>query len=181
MDILTKEFLMRHGACEESLDWVQTIPPTEKIQAVKNLTSKDITWSNWLGIRCMNRQQLIDYAAYVAENVVDIYEGAFPDETMPREAIALARLCIDNPTKENKDAATYITSDLMELVRTLPMDKELFRAVTCSYYSSMIAGRDTDINNMRELVYHSTLIAMKLKPDILDILVPYAITLLENA
>lgn len=53
----------------------------------------------------MEYNQYVGYAIFAAEQVIDIYEKKYPDDKRPREAIEVAKECLKNPSKKNKDAA----------------------------------------------------------------------------
>ena len=59
-------------------------------------------WANWLIVRIMGYKQYVSYAVYAAEQVINIYETKYYSNDKPRKAIEAAKLCIDNPIKENK-------------------------------------------------------------------------------
>ena len=58
----------------------------------------------------MTYEQFVAYAIYAAEQVIDIYEGKYPDNKKPREAIEAAKECLKNPTEENKKKAANAAS-----------------------------------------------------------------------
>ena len=103
---ITKEWLKEKEACPKGIDWFNAQDETNGIKVVKKLmTEKKLGWANWLIVRIMNYNQYTAYAIYAAEQVINIYEKQYPNDTRPRNAIEAAKLCLKNPSKENKSAA----------------------------------------------------------------------------
>ena len=60
----------------------------------------------------MNKKQAVQYAIFAAEQVIDIYEGKYPNDKRPRNAIEAAKAYLKNPSKETKaDAYASAAAD----------------------------------------------------------------------
>jgi len=106
---ITLKFLKNKEACQDGIDWVveNKLIGLKDSEMIKDLMKADkLDWANWLIVRCMNYKQYVSYAVYAAESVLDIYEKKYPNDKRPREAIEAAKLCIKNPSKKNKVAAS---------------------------------------------------------------------------
>jgi len=58
----------------------------------------------------MNKNQSVQYAIFAAEQVIDIYEGKYPNDKRPRNAIEAAKVYLENPSKKTKayaNSASY--------------------------------------------------------------------------
>ena len=108
---LTKEYLIEINACQPGVDWF-----TKNFDDNANL--KDVfiklvdvgkhDYCKWL-LRYDKRIDLkikINLAIFSAELVLPIWLKNNPKDDRPQKAIEAAKKCVENPTKENKDAAT---------------------------------------------------------------------------
>ena len=102
---ITEKWLKEKQACPEGIVRFNAQDETDGIKIVKKLMpEKKLDWANWLIVRLMDYNQNVAYAIYAAEQVIDIYEKQYPNDTRPRNAIEAAKVCLRNPNKENKDA-----------------------------------------------------------------------------
>ena len=114
---ITKEWLKEKSACMAGQKWFLDQEETDGVNVVRKLVRVGkLDWANWLVVRIMTYKQYVSYAVYSAEQVIDLYEKKYPGDDRPRRAIEAAKICINNPTQENKyaaaraaDAATYAT------------------------------------------------------------------------
>jgi hypothetical protein len=103
---ITIAWLNETGACNKGKQWFTEQSETNGIKVVRKLmTETKPYWSNWMICRLFNRKQRIQYAAFAAEQVIDIFEKKYPDDKRPRLAIESARKCIAHDTAENRNAA----------------------------------------------------------------------------
>ena len=106
---LTKKWLNEQGACDEAVKAFCNQRERDSLKILKLLIkSKEeekLDWANWLIVRLMTYRQYVSYAVFAAEQVIGKYEKKYPDDKRPREAIEAAKKCINNPSKENKNAA----------------------------------------------------------------------------
>lgn len=131
---ITKKFLKKHDACEDGVEWFESQKETDGLRMVKKLMKeKRLDWANWLIVRLMKYKQYVSYAVYAAEQVIDIYEKKYPDDDRPRKAIAAAKKCIKNPSKQNKNAAAD-AADAAAYVAAHASD------VSCSAYAAAYAA-----------------------------------------
>jgi len=106
---ITLKWLQSKGACKESLEAWQKETDHNTFATLNRLVSKNPEWGSWLICRLMNKKQAVQYAIFAAEQVIDIYEGKYPDKR-PRNAIEAAKAYLKNPSKKTKAyaaAATY--------------------------------------------------------------------------
>jgi hypothetical protein len=103
---ITLNWLKKHHACSEGIDWFEAQSETDGIKLVKKLMAeKRHGWAQWLIVLIMTRPQYLDYALFAAEQVLPIYEQQYPGDDKPRLAINAARKCIANDTPANRAAA----------------------------------------------------------------------------
>lgn len=104
---ITKEWLDGKKACRKGLDWVieNKLIGLEGIKFVEQLIkSNKLEWANWLIVRIMDSKQQCNYAIYMAEQGIDLYEKQFPNDKRPRRVIKTVKTYLKEPTKENKNA-----------------------------------------------------------------------------
>ena len=108
---ITLKWLQSEGACKESLEAWQKETDHNTFATLNRLVVKNPEWGNWLICRIMNKKQAVQYAIFAAEQVIDIYEGKYPNDKRPRNAIEAAKAYLKNPSKKTKayaaDAAAY--------------------------------------------------------------------------
>ena len=114
MKEITNRYLQDIGACQDAreqfrkeLNGGSSLSVSRVFTRLKQINRLD--WANWLIVRLMTHEQQIRYAIYAAEQVIELYEEKYPDDKRPRQAIEAARLCLDNPSEENKTAAWSAT------------------------------------------------------------------------
>ena len=110
MKEITSRYLRDIGACQDACEqFKKELNGGHGLSVSKVFTRleqiKRLDWANWLIVRLMTREQQIRYAIYAAEQVISLYEEKYPEDKRPRQAIEAARLCLDNPSEENKAAA----------------------------------------------------------------------------
>jgi len=109
--IITKEWLQEKSACASGVDWFDAQKDTDAVKVLKKLIKEDkLGWANWTICRVFDYKQRVQYAVFVAEQTIDLYEKEYPNDKRPRLAIEAAKRCIENPSKENKavaNAAAY--------------------------------------------------------------------------
>lgn len=110
MKEITSRYLQDIGACKGACEqFKKELNGGHSMSVSKVFTRleqiKRLDWANWLIVRLMTREQRIRYAIYAAEQVISLYEEEYPEDKRPRQAIEAARLCLDNPSEENKAAA----------------------------------------------------------------------------
>ena len=111
MQIITLKWLESIDMCYEFIEvykkhWPDSIPAN---QAIRTLISGNLTpdkkerwnliWANWLIVYCMNRRQVIEYAIYAAEQVIEVYEAQFAGDDRPRKGIEAAKKYLSDPLK----------------------------------------------------------------------------------
>ena len=107
MKKLTKEFLIKHEACSDGLQYaVENLigQPADKV--INHLIDNGhADWANWYIVRIITHKQRIMYAIFAAEQVISNYESKYPGDDRPRKAIEAARNYLNNPSAKNKAAA----------------------------------------------------------------------------
>lgn len=102
---ITIEWLQSQGACEEAIKAWHRETDHDTFATLNRLANKNPEWGNWLICTQMNKNQVVRYAIFAAEQVVDIYEGKYPDDKRPRNAIEAAKAYLKNPCAKTKAAA----------------------------------------------------------------------------
>ena len=99
-------------ACQGAREWFaeelngkRSMPVSKLISLLKQIDRID--WANWLVVRLMTHDQQIMYAIYAAEQVIEIYEARYPNDTRPRNAIQAAKTYMEDKTEANKDKVTH--------------------------------------------------------------------------
>jgi len=89
MKIITKQFLKKHKACQDGIDYLFSLKdkslfkPVNFINHCIKLDDKEKhQWANWLIVRCMNKKQKVQYAVFAAEQVLPLYENKYPDDNL---------------------------------------------------------------------------------------------------
>ncbi|MFA5195966.1 MAG: putative immunity protein [Bacteroidales bacterium] len=104
---ISLEWLQSQGACKEAIEaWHKEIDHGT-LATLNRLVVKNPEWGNWLICRIMNKNQSVQYAVFAAEQVIDIYEGKYPNDKRPRNAIEAAKAYLKNPSKKTKADAAY--------------------------------------------------------------------------
>jgi hypothetical protein len=106
--LVTKEKLIELNACEEGIEFLEDHnmlgePLTDVIKF--GIAHEQYVYCNWLIVRWMDYKQRVSYAVFAAEQCIENYETSYPDDDRPRQAIEAAKICIENPSAENKEAA----------------------------------------------------------------------------
>ena len=100
------KWLKEKNACSSGVEWWQAQKEKDGVKVVKALIKADkLDYAGWLIVRIMDYKEYVGYAIFAAEQVIDIFEKTYPADNRPRLAIAAAKKCLDNPTKENKATA----------------------------------------------------------------------------
>lgn len=107
---ITLKWLQSKGACKESLEAWQKETDHNTFATLNRLVSKNPEWGSWLICRLMNKKQAVQYAIFAAEQVIDIYEGKYPNDKRPRNAIKAAKAYLKNPSKKTKAYAAAAAS-----------------------------------------------------------------------
>ena len=111
---VTKQHLKKHGACSDGYKyWIKVDKPDlgEFIRhCIKDKDNKEtednpLNYANWLIVRCMSREQYIQYSIYAAKQCLSEFERHFPDDKRPREAIEAAAKALKCNMAENRSAA----------------------------------------------------------------------------
>jgi len=111
--LINDAWIEKYKPCQEAVEWwdEKKRTPDDSIKILELLIkAKKLSWANWYIMRIMSYEQSVSYAVYAAEQVIDNFEKKHPDDKRPRQAIEAAKLCIKNPSKENK-AAAYAAAD----------------------------------------------------------------------
>jgi len=109
---LTKDWFKQQGMNSNGLDWVHTqfsdeIVELEATEIINRLITQEkeiaeryknsiypensLKWANWIICEVFSEEQRIKYAIFAAEQVIDIHEEQYPDDSRPRNAIRVAR------------------------------------------------------------------------------------------
>ena len=97
MTSISMKWAEDNHACQEAREWFRRALNGREAIDVPELFSllrqvDRIDWANWLVVRLMTHDQQIMYAIYAAEQVIEIYEARYPNDTRPRNAIQAAKV-----------------------------------------------------------------------------------------
>lgn len=112
MKNITLAWLKKKHACQEGIIWFAVQDERDVKKVIRKLMVEDhFNWANWTICRILNRMQCIQYAVYVANLVLPIYEAEYPDDKRPRQAIAAAKKYLKNPNRKNAAGAVDAADD----------------------------------------------------------------------
>lgn len=172
---ITREWLEKHKACKEGINWVMERPIVDGITLVKNLYANNkLLWANWLLVRLMTKEQKVQYAIFAAEQVMKIYEEKYPDIDTPRKAIEATKEYLKQPSEEMAQAAydaaacaatvvttgVHIVADVAAYaayVACVPDDD----AATAAYRVVHTAARTADSKMLNIILEHGMRLLMK--------------------
>ena len=105
---ITVGLLRRQRACSEGIEWFKNQTETDPIRVIEKLIAEGkASWANWEIVRLMTYKQRLMYAIYGAKLVLPIFEKKYPGDNRLRNIIEAAKKCITNPSKKNKEAASW--------------------------------------------------------------------------
>lgn len=109
---ITKEWLSEKRACPDGVEWFEGQKESAALTVLQKLRSKNKwNWFKWLTARLMTHHQRVEWAIFVAEQVIDIFEKKNPKNDRPRKAIEAARAFLKGKaTKEECHAAASAAS-----------------------------------------------------------------------
>jgi len=105
---ITKAFLESKHACEKGMEYVTGMNLLDKQHGYfleKLVEAGKLDYALWLLPRIMKRKQVLAYAIFAAEQVIEIFEKKHPDDKRPRAAIDAAKVVLKRNTKANRDKA----------------------------------------------------------------------------
>ena len=155
MKEITNRYLQAIGACKDAreqfrkeLNGGRSLSVSRVFTRLKQIDRMD--WANWLIVRLMTHKQQIRYAIYAAEQVISLYEEKYPEDKRPRQAIEAARLCLDNPSGENKAAAWSAATSAESAAES---DYQKFKHIKASFIlnAAIILAKDLTISNQFRL------------------------------
>ena len=146
---ITLKWLQSKDACKESIEAWHKETDHGTLATLNRLVVKNPKWGNWLICRIMNKNQSVQYAIFAAEQVIDIYEGKYPDDKRPRNAIEAAKAYLKNPSKKTKayaaDAgygATYAAGYSAGYAVTYAAAAAIYAADAAGYAAADADGAD---------------------------------------
>jgi hypothetical protein len=108
MKPITKEWLVKHDACKDGVEWfVKNCEGLTFDEQIKRIRDHSFNYINWYLTEKLESKNLILYATNAAELSLPIYEKEYPDDKRPRLAIKAARDVAKNPSDENREVALY--------------------------------------------------------------------------
>jgi len=108
MKKITKAWLVKKNACTPSLRFAES-NNWIGLDIYKSLDlliwANRLNDANWLITRTMNKKQCVEYAIYAAEQVLNIFEKKYHNDSRPRIAIAAAKSYLETPCRKTKKEA----------------------------------------------------------------------------
>lgn len=101
--MITVRYLKTIGACNESIDALSNYLKKEEIKSLnveecfKLLYKENLNWANWLITKILKKVDVIKYAIYAADQVIEIFEKEYPNDDRPRKAIEAAKKILKKP------------------------------------------------------------------------------------
>ena len=116
MKPLTLEKLKELDACQSGIAWFLE-QGTNDLEVICNSFLEDTEYVDedghtcldyliWLLPRLMDKKQYIKLAIYAAEIALPIFENRYPEDDRPRKAIQAAQAYLEDPSEENRKAAS---------------------------------------------------------------------------
>jgi len=94
---ITLDFLESYHACKEGINWFTSQQDDDLMVIIRKLMEEErFQWANWLISNILDRQNVVRYAIFSAESVLDLFEKKYPDIKKPRLAIEAAKRCLDD-------------------------------------------------------------------------------------
>jgi len=101
--------LRKKRACSSGIDFCRD-QNTEDLRELFEAFIKHerYDYATWVFRRFMNKKQVVKYAVFAAEQVIEIYEKKYPEDDRPRKAIEAAKAYLKKPcASTKKKAAAY--------------------------------------------------------------------------
>ena len=112
MKKITKNWLKKHNACVEGIEWFLELENKSIENIFKiGLKQKKYNYLNWGICRLLNRKKKLKYAIYAAEKVLPIFEKKYPNDDYPRKAIEAAKKVLKKDNKENRIFSAAIVAE----------------------------------------------------------------------
>ena len=105
---ITNKFLKEKFAWTDGFRWVneQGIVGLEHAEFIEYLIGHNhFDYANWLITKILDKDNLVKYAIFSAEQALDIYEKKYPKDDRPRKAIEAAYEYSKTHSKDAADAA----------------------------------------------------------------------------
>ena len=131
MKKLNLEILRKLGACDEAVEIYKMRQEKDPIKAIELLIDgcdeldgignrERLEWANWFMVRLLSDSDKIRYAIFAAEQVLGIFEKAYPNDKRPREAIEAAKAYLDGNIKAAAAyAAAHAAEDYDDMVTSI--------------------------------------------------------------
>jgi hypothetical protein len=93
-------YLRKLSACSEAIKEFKA-RKEHNTRKILNLLSQEKRWDwfSWFAVRLMTHKQKVAWAIFCAEQVINIYEQQYPDDSRPRDAIKAAKAWLKHPSK----------------------------------------------------------------------------------
>ena len=105
---ITEEWLIEKDARLEAIKYVkeQGLIDLPDVKFVKKLIElKELDYANWLITHVIDKKGCVKYAIFAAEQVLPIWEKAYPADDRPTKAIEAAKKWLINPSADAASAA----------------------------------------------------------------------------
>ena len=107
---ITKRFINSLDPCFTLHEfWLKSKKPDLADFMLHALNENHFKWAIWLFVRSVDKITNVKLALFSAEQVLHIFEKAYPKDNRPRLAIQATKDYIANPCKETADAVAYTT------------------------------------------------------------------------
>ena len=102
MKSITKEFLIKYGACEEGLEWfVENCEGLHLHEQLIKIARKKLIWASWVIPCLLSKTDRIKYAVFAAKLALPRHEKKFPESKIPRETIEAVENSDDSEKETN--------------------------------------------------------------------------------
>ncbi len=109
--VTIKELNAMH-ACSDGVEWYKVNKKKTLLLTLDEAkTDSELNYFNWFVSKSLNKTNKIKYAIYAAEQVINIYESKYPNDSRPRKAIESAKNYLNDPSDTNKKSAAAAAAD----------------------------------------------------------------------
>ena len=185
MKTITSEYLGTINACQDARTaFAEKFPKGAPVRTVfaALLKGNKLDWANWLVARLLNSKDRIRYAIYAAEQVIEIYEKKYPDDTRPRKAIEAAKAVLKINNKANRDAANAASAAVYAAAYDANAAYAAYAAASAAYAAANAANAAYaayDAANATNAAYAAANAAYAAKDEMKKKIILYGLKLLK--
>lgn len=181
--------LKKMNACREAIIWVNKLNETDLV-ILSNAALKEnhFSWVNWYIVRKMNYKQLISYAIFAAEQVIDIFKKEHPNDILLQTAINSTKKCLVEQNEKNITNAFKAANAINDYIKVNIVHADKLNtvyaadaAVYATVAASDKAAQTIHTNYSTLSAYFAADAASHAMPEAKKTIIDYGIKLLEGS